>query len=121
MSEIGYKDLKVLRNILAVAWHPILIALFLWMCVRYSKGKILLTDAYRKGDKGVHGTDPLRGFDLRSSVFDNPELVAEDVNSVWIYDPDRPHMKCCILHDVGKGIHLHFQVHPKTIYKGEIK
>ena len=119
MSEIGYKNLKVLRNIFTVAWHPILIAVLLWMVVRYSKGKIVFTSGFRKGDSGVHGTDPLRGFDLRSWVFSDPQQVCDDINKIWIYDPKRPEKTVAIYHDVGKGKHIHIQVHPNTIYKGE--
>lgn len=98
------------------AWHPSLISLLIWMVVRYSKDKILLTSAYRKGDKGVHGTLPLRGFDLRSYVFDNPEKICDDINTCFKYDPERPDKKCAIYHDVGNGIHLHLQCHPNTIF-----
>ena len=116
MSEIGYKDLKVLRNMFAVEWHPSLIALFLWLNVRLSKGKVLVTSAYRKGDKGVHGTVPLRAIDIRSSVFKDPQQIVDDINECWKYDPNRPEMGCGLYHDTGSGFHIHIQVHPNTIY-----
>ena len=117
MSAIGLKNLNVLEDMLKVGWSPILIAVLKWMIVRYSKDHILITSAYREGDPGVHGINPLRGLDLRSTVFEDPEQVVEDINSHWKYDPSRPEMKVALLHDVGKGIHFHVQVHPNTIYK----
>lgn len=121
MSELGFKDMKVLRNMFTVAWHPFLIALLLWLIVRYSKGKIILTSAFRKGDPGVHGQVPLRGIDLRSTVFDDPQKICDDINIVWIYDPKRPDKKTAIYHDIGQGPHIHLQVHPDTIFNGEEK
>lgn len=98
-----------------VAWHPTLISLLIWLVVKYGD-KVLLTSAFRKGDTGVHGQDPLRGFDLRSLLFDDPQAVCEEVNKVWIYDPDRPEKKVAMWHNIGQGWHFHFQIHPKTIY-----
>lgn len=122
MSEIRYKDLKVLRGMFTVAWHPFLIALFLWLVVRYSKGKILLTSAYRKGDAGVHGQVPLRGIDLRSyRIFPNPEEICEDINAHWTYDSNRPEMKVAMYHNAGSGFHIHLQVHPNTVFTGSLK
>ncbi len=66
----------------------------------------------------VHMVYPLRGFDLRSRLLtasQNAALVAA-INKEWIYDPDRPHIKCAQLHKVGdNAFHLHIQVHPDTI------
>ena len=116
MSEIAFKDMKVLRAMFTVAWHPYLIALLMWLKVRYHKTSVVITDAYRDGDKGVHGSVPLRGLDLRSTVFENPQQICDDINNEWLYDPKRPDMKVAILHDIGKGIHIHLQVHPNTIW-----
>ena len=118
MSEIGYKNLKVLRSLFTVAWHPILIALFLWLTVRYSKGKIVLTSGFREGDAGVHGTMPLRGLDIRSTVFKNPQQICDDINKEWIYDDKRPDKKVAIYHNVGKGLHIHLQIHSNTKWNG---
>ena len=74
-----------------------------------------ITSLYRIDDKGNHGQLPLRAMDLRcrSLAFGVP--IEEYVNDYWIYDPDRPDMKCCIIHDTGQGLHFHFQVHPNTV------
>jgi hypothetical protein len=115
---IASKNEQVERNILAVAWHPKLIQLYQWIKDCYPEA--LITSAYREGDKGVHGTDPLRGFDLRSWVFDDPESVKDDINEMWVYDPTRPDKKVAILHDVGQGMHFHLQVHDNTQFLGGI-
>lgn len=117
MSAIGYKNHKVLANAFKVRWHPKLIELLIWLTFRTSKGKMILTSTYRSEDSGVHGTIPLRAFDLRSWVFKNPQDVADDVNKYWSYDPDRAWFNTCLCHDTGKGWHLHFQVHDKSILK----
>lgn len=118
MSALGFKNLKVLRAMFSVPWHPKLIALLMWIVVRYGKDKVIITSAFRKDDPGVHGTIPLRGFDLRSWVFKDPYEITEDINKVWIYDPSRPDKHCCICHDIGRGVHLHLQVHPNTAFIG---
>ena len=111
--------MKVLRSLFVKAWHPTLISLLLWMVVRYSKDKILFTQGYEKRDyPSLHDIDPLRAFDLRSSLFEDPEAVVAEVNSCWVYDRDRPDMKVAIYHDTGRDIHLHFQVCDKTEYIG---
>jgi hypothetical protein len=116
MSEIGFKNLNVLEKMLTVSWHPTLIALLKWLRVRHHTGQIVITSAFRWQDKGVHGAIPLRAFDLRSWVFKDPKAVCDDINMNWAYDPKRPEKKVATLHDVGKGIHFHIQVHPRTVY-----
>lgn len=74
-----------------------------------------ITSLFRIDDEGVHGTLPLRGLDLRCRTRRHGEEVEKFVNNNWLYDPTRPKKKCCLCHDVGKGLHLHLQVHPKTI------
>ena len=74
-----------------------------------------VTSLYRINDSGVHGQLPLRGIDLRCKDQSIGLLVQSMVNQHWIYDPDRPDMKCCMFHDVGQGAHLHLQVHPNTV------
>lgn len=74
----------------------------------------IVTSLYRPADPGVHGQLPLRGMDLRCRNEALGQLIADLVNDVWIYDSTRPLKKCAIYHDVGKGKHLHLQVHPRT-------
>jgi len=77
-------------------------------------GEKTVTSLYRIGDKGVHGSLPLRGIDLRCRTVRHGEEVMKFVDERWTYDFTRPLMKCCIYHDAGQGSHLHLQVHPNT-------
>ena len=74
----------------------------------------VLTSAYREGDTGVHGS--CRGIDVRSYrlEWEQIEELLSVLNSKWVYDPTRPNKKVLIYHDVGRGPHLHLQVHPNT-------
>jgi len=117
MSAIGYKSHRVLIGILLHAWHPKLLDLLLWLTVRYSR--ITFTSGYREytihdKDSGIHGTIPLRAFDLRSRDFEDAISVRDDINRVWVYDPNRPHLMICVYHDTGFGWHFHIQVHSNT-------
>lgn len=78
-------------------------------------GLDVITDAFRPGDDGVHGTTPLRGIDKRCRDKLIGNHVATWVNMRWLYDSERPGKKCCICHDTGKGLHLHLQVHPRSV------
>ena len=73
------------------------------------------TSPYRIGNKGVHGTMPLRGWDLRCRNLAVGRAISKLINSVWKYDTKRPRKKCCYLHGKGSKLHLHLQVHPNTI------
>lgn len=74
----------------------------------------VVTSLYRIGDDGVHGQLPLRGIDIRCRDSELGFDIEREVNAKWAYDPSRPTTKCCMFHDVGRGEHLHFQVHPNT-------
>lgn len=110
------KNMSVLKALLTKNYHPLLIRILL--DIYFVASEILITEGWRKG-KGVHSTDPCRAIDLRSWSYSTYKLkeIQYYINSRWIYDPKRPTMECIILHDVGKGIHLHVQVHPNTIRK----
>jgi len=101
-----------LKNLDVLNLHPVLKVIAKEVCVKFSLN--VITSAYRPGDSGVHGQMPLRGIDLRcrSAVVGNH--IANWVNERWQYDSRRPRKKCAICHDTGKGLHLHFQVHPST-------
>lgn len=73
-----------------------------------------ITSLFRIDDPGVHGALPLRGLDFRCLTKQHGREVENWVNKRWRYDSDRPMMKCCMCHDVGRGIHLHLQTHPNT-------
>jgi hypothetical protein len=112
--SIKIKDAIVFQKVFEVSWHPILVDLFQWIQETLVEEFPIITSAYRKNDKGVRGTDPLRGLDIRGKGKEAIEKV-EKINSHWEYDSSRPHMKCAIVHNVGKGEHIHLQVHPNTV------
>ena len=110
---VATKNNDVILGVLAVPWEPKLKELLIWIENKWSNNTI--TCAYEKRDySSVHSTIPLRGFDLRSRNFIDPQKIADEINSQWIYDPQRPEKKCCVFHDVGKGPHFHLQVHNDT-------
>lgn len=74
-----------------------------------------ITSAYRPGDPGVHGTQPLRGLDLRCKIASIGKATCDYINSRWQYDPSRPDKVVAMYHNVGQGDHIHLQVHPNTI------
>jgi len=78
-------------------------------------GEKVVTSLYRIGDKGVHGCLPLRGLDLRERSKESGEEIMKWVNERWVYDPRREEKKCCLGHDVGRGYHLHLQVHTRKV------
>jgi hypothetical protein len=110
--SVAFSEEKYFYNFVTVAHHPNLKKLFLWVCQTF--GEPVVTSAFRENDPGVHGTTPLRGLDIRSAIYSNPQNVEDSINCIWIYDPERPEMKCAMLHDTGGGIHIHLQVHLNT-------
>lgn len=76
-----------------------------------------ITSIYRIDDTGVHGQLPVRGIDLRCRSEEAGKVIRNLINNRWQYDPDRPHMECCILHGSGWNLHLHTQVHDNTRMK----
>ena len=75
----------------------------------------LIRDGRNDNELSVHYHG--RGADARSwnMTRGEAEALVERVNEAWVYDPERPGKKACIMHDVGQGEHIHFQVHPNTI------
>lgn len=73
----------------------------------------VVTSLYRDGDTGVHGTLPCRGIDFRANIFDmkTAKIVADRINSRFVYDVDRANLLVCLLHGEGANIHFHLQVH----------
>lgn len=81
------------------------------------KGKdVVITEGWRPGG-GVHSTSPCRAIDIRSWIYTKEELdeIETAINSLWTYDPKRPEKKCMKVHDTGKGVHAHLQVHPNSV------
>lgn len=113
MNDIRVKDETVLRELMAAPFDPRLfdVVSHLLAC----SGRMVITSGYRKGDRGVHGTIPCRGLDVRSRIYaDRAEAIAAAINRKFVYDPQRPHLKVAVLHGKGKNRHLHLQVHPAT-------
>jgi len=112
-GEIIIKDTHVLRGLLQNCFHPVLQEIIIAVADRFG---LVMTESYRaqKHLHDLHGTAPVRAIDIRSWCYAYPEAVAKWINEVWSYDPDRPDMKCAILHDAGSGVHFHIQVHPMT-------
>jgi len=79
---------------------------------------VVITSAYRHGDAGCHGTQPLRAIDLRCHDELYGHSLAEVINDAWEYDHERLHKRVAIYHDVGQGAHLHLQSHPNTRRRG---
>lgn len=109
---IQIKDTGVLTNLMVVRYHPILAEVLMWIHGKYDN--LMITCGYRHNDTGVHGQEPCRAVDLRSTTFKDPKAVEAAINEAWAYDPTRPDMQVAFLHDVGQGIHFHIQVHAKT-------
>jgi|TARA_R100001530_G_scaffold135833_1_gene114120 hypothetical protein len=118
MIHQKYKNKKVFLAAHSVSTHPNLLELELWIQERY--GERVCTSAFRSApihakDSSIHRTDPLRAKDYRSRDMSDPELIADDINEHWEYDPRRPgKYKVCKYHDTGQGWHFHIQVHSNT-------
>ena len=101
------KDLSIIQA------HPRLVTIAEEIRDRFDLTTI--TCGSREGDKGVHGTVPLRGLDIRCRDLCLGKCVEDWVNEHWQYDPERPDKNVCWCHDTGQGMHLHIQVHPNTV------
>lgn len=99
--------------------HPIhekMKDLITWLAWRYPG--IVITCAYEdRKTPSVHSVVPLRGIDIRSWSLAIPKQVVAEINMSWLYDHTRPSKRCAILHDSGRGRHIHLQVHDRTQFK----
>lgn len=103
-----YLDIKQLMY-----YHPNLRKVLLWLEATTGLG-FTITSQFRIDDPGVHGTLPLRADDLRIRNETIGQAIAKVINKYWVYDPNRPEMRCAVLHGKGMEMHLHIQVHPNT-------
>lgn len=114
-KKIEVKDVDVLRSLINRRWDPVLLDIALWVAQEYG---LCFTQGWRdEGRAGdVHNTDPLRAMDLRSWFYRPDEALEIEarINAIWIYDHNRPEKQCAWIHDSGRGIHFHVQVHPHT-------
>lgn len=114
---IRYSSDRIFRNCHVVPWHFNLIKIASWLTGITEE--LVFTSGYRDKliygkDSGIHGTDPLRAFDIRSYIYKSPKNIENRINSVWTYDHKRPHLKVAVYHDTGLGVHFHIQVHDNT-------
>jgi hypothetical protein len=110
---IQIKDTTVLEGLLTFPAHPTLIKLLAWFSIRYSQ-TVITCGWEKRGRPSTHDCIPYRAVDVRSTVFEHPEDVEADINQHWIYDPERHDMRCAVYHDIGRGAHIHLQVHELT-------
>ena len=104
-------------NVFGVCWHQNLVKLIMWLA-EYT-GEIVITSGRRyralyAGDSGIHMTDPLRAMDIRYYIYNDPDKLCDIINQAWEYDRTRPRFQCAKLHDTGRGLHFHLQVHDRT-------
>ena len=111
---IVFKSYDVLRSYMDVQKHYKLRIIEKWIIQKYKQ--IVITCAHERREyPSVHDVIPLRGLDIRSRIYTYPETVVSEINKKWTYDPLRTDLKCAVLHDIGKGIHIHLQVCDNTI------
>lgn len=117
--NLKFKSRTVFQNAFYVAWDDTLIELLEWIIdIEMFKTQIVITSAYRPDRPGrkpsVHGTDPLRGLDLHGK---GPEAIKKTdyINKYWEYNSKDPSLQVAMVHDVGRGEHIHLQVHPNTV------
>jgi len=73
------------------------------------------TSSWRPDDpNSVHGQNPCRGYDLRMRNYAIGVAIVNFINDHWTYDPERPELKCALIHGEGADMHIHLQVHPQT-------
>lgn len=124
MLNISFTSPEVFKNFAEVELHSKMTDLLLWISKRFVNGlsQIVVTSAYRPAkiyekDSGIHSTKPLRAVDLRHWAFSDAGVVVRNIQANWVYDPGRPLLQVCLLHDVGQGLHFHLQVSDKTILR----
>ena len=118
-GKIEIKNTNVLRGLMEHNYHQALIDIQCYVAEKYG---VLITESYRdqlhQGD--THSTDPCRANDNRVWCYVDERIaynIEQDVNDKWEYDPKRPSKQVVIIHDTGKGIHFHVQVHPGTVLR----
>ena len=93
--------------------HPILNSILEWLEDETGL-EFTITSPHRTGP-GTHGTMPTRAHDLRIRNKDIGEAIEIFINRHWQYDPTRKHFMCCKLHGEDSNMHLHIQVHERTV------
>ena len=93
--------------------HKTLRELLVWL-ERTTGLEFTETSSWRPHDDGVHGTSPVRGYDVRMRSETIGQAVADHINDAREYDPGRPDLACAVLHGEASNVHLHIQVHGNT-------
>lgn len=105
--------------------HPSLEKVFFTLCQVWpfattlritSMNRSKLADE-KLGASGIHSDGPpWRAMDVGGAELDQDHLdkIAEFVNTVWMYDRNRPNLKCAVSKPHGTGKHIHLQVHKRT-------
>lgn len=135
---IQVKNSDILFTLLKHRYDPKLCLLIKYLA---DIAGIFITEGQRKKThkNDLHGTVPVRAIDGRASIYTHPAIVADRINAKWVYDPDRPDMKCAVYHarcpyckkdykhvfvkfckecghDITDHWHIHFQCHPRTVF-----
>lgn len=115
-GEIIVKDVDVLRGLMERRFSSLLIQIILDVAKEFG---IVITESWRKRRhrNDLHGTQPVRAIDIRSWCYPNElaHRIMAWINTRWVYDPARPHMKVATIHKVKGGVlHFHIQTHPDT-------
>jgi len=115
--EVKIKSQNIFLTLMGMQADHKLINLVCWM-IMVKEFPVVVTSFYRKGNRGVHGTNPVRAMDIRSHIYKDPRAVEWEINENWIYDNTRPDKQVALFHDAGSGYHFHLQVHPYTEFVG---
>lgn len=115
-GEVGIKNSQILRALMERNYHPLLITI---NCEVADKFGIFITEAWREPlhKSDIHNTKPGRADDLRVRIYGTLERahqIKDWINKRWEYDFKRPELNVVIIHDTGRGIHFHIQVHYNT-------
>lgn len=114
-DQIIIKDIGVMTGMLERRFSPLLVLIVVWVAKKYG---VVLTESYRpkRHRNDLHGTLPVRAVDIRSWCYPDSKAyqIMHEINQKWEYDPKRPDKMVAIVHNSGKGIHMHIQVHPNT-------
>lgn len=119
-AEIKIKDIEVLRSLMEKPYAFKLVEIIDWIFSTYRFG--VITEGYRKSlhPNDLHGVIPVRAIDMRSWCYDNPQDMADNINSFWEYDYERPQRRVAVYHKhLNDARHFHIQVHPNTRWRGK--
>ncbi len=103
---------KILKDILSIWPAEDCVVTSIWRSADENKAA--------KAKSKIHVVGPpYRAVDLRitnlgAAYQTEAEEIADTINMIWAYDPDRPNYKVVYAKVHGTGPHMHCQVHPNT-------